>query len=531
MARNWILGKRGLLKGSIDLAALLSAGSGKAEIERLDVEIGRSRLAFTGAVGPTPRRAPPDGSAAYRFELVSAESLIAPEDSPEAAMPASLRLAGTYAGDRLDVKEIGIRASSGDATGSASLQFAAGHTPGISLDIGVNGMSVQQVKQLWPWIAAGGARRWVMDNFFGGTVREGGVHYNVAVGRLERIDPLDASEVSGRFVVEESRFDIAGLLPPIRDANGEVVFGGRSVDIKLDSGTAYMASGRSVIAKNGLLAIREIGVSPLIAKMDLDVSGSADAVAELATYEPIAVMQQVGLQADDFSGQVDGHVRADIPLQREIDRKQLDWLVDLNYRDLDLRKPLDGQMLSDADGTISIDPRGLSSKRWAAERHPRQTGCRAATRESGVKRQQNVELTLDDKTRAEVAPGLNTLLSGPIKVKVDASAGEGRRKMEADLGAAKLELPGSAGRRGPVLRQKRRSTYRPKGTSHASAIFSSMANPSRRAVADFRRVARSSPPVRSCQPERRRRSGRLGDNVPARPTRSRQRFHTGCARR
>ena len=436
------LGRRGVLKGNIDLAALLSSGSSKAEIERLNFEIGQSRLAFTGAVGPTPRDAPAAAQPAYRFELVSTESLIAPEDSPEAALPASLKLAGSYAGDRLDVNEIGIRTSSGEALGRGSLQFAAGRSPGISLDMGVNGMSVQQAKQLWPWLAAGGARRWVMNNFFGGTVREGGVRYQVAVGRLELTEPLDANEVSGRFVVSDSRFDIAGLLPPVRDAEGEVVFGGRAVDIKLTSGTAYMASGRSVMAKDGVMLIRNVGVSPLIGKLDIDISGSADAVAELASYEPIAVMRQVGLQADDFSGDVEGHVRADIPLQRGIDRKKLDWLVDLTYSKLNLRKALDGQVLTEADGTISIDPRQAVIKATGRLNGiPAELDVVRPLGGSDAARRQKVELVYDDKLRAELAPGLNTLLSGPITLKVDASAGEGRRKVEADLTSAKLELP------------------------------------------------------------------------------------------
>jgi hypothetical protein len=131
----------------------------------------------------------PDNAASgpsYRFELVSDQSVIAPEDSSEPAMPASLRLGGTISpdGTLFDVSEIGARASSGEARGRGLVRLAEGKSPAISLDIGVEGMSVQQVKHLWPWIAASGARRWVMANLFGGTVKKGWVKYDVAPGRL-----------------------------------------------------------------------------------------------------------------------------------------------------------------------------------------------------------------------------------------------------------------------------------------------------------------------------------------------------------
>jgi hypothetical protein len=145
-----------------------------------------------------------------------------------------------------DVSEIGARASSGEARGRGLVRLAEGKSPAISLDIGVEGMSVQQVKHLWPWIAASGARRWVMANLFGGTVKKGWVKYDVAPGRLGVKGPLTPQEVSGQFIIEGSRFDTSGRLPPVRDAVGQVTFRGGEVDITLTSGKAFLAEGRQV---------------------------------------------------------------------------------------------------------------------------------------------------------------------------------------------------------------------------------------------------------------------------------------------
>jgi len=439
------IGTRGPLTGTLDLLASLTSGTGKVEIERFNLDVGRSRYAFTGAVGPTPRDAaasPPS----YRFELVSDQSVIAPEESPEPAMPAALRLAGTVSSDgrQFDIAEIGVRASSGEAKGRASVRLADGQSPAFSLDVGVQGMSVQQVKQLWPWIAAGGARRWVLTNLFGGTVTQGNVKYDVAAGRLGVKGPLTAQEVSGQFKIEGSRFDTTGKLPPIRDAVGEVRFQGGDVDVVLASGKAFLGDGRSVIARNGLLTVRDEGRDadgvPRIAKMELDLSGPADVVAELATLEPIAVLDRVGLTPQDFSGTAEGRVRSDIPLQRGIGRSELDWGVDLKFRDLSLKKPFDGQLLSDADGTLVIDrQKAVIAAKGKLNGIPAEIDVVRPIGKSDVAASQDIHLVFDDKARAAVAPGLNTILSGPIKVQVQGAADN--RRIEADLAAAKIDLP------------------------------------------------------------------------------------------
>lgn len=362
-------------------------------------------------------------------------------------MPAALRFAGAISADArtFDVAEIGVRASSGEAKGRASLTLAdGGQSPALSLDVGVQGMSVQQVKQLWPWIAAGGARRWVMANLFGGTVTQGYVKYNVGPGRLAVKGPLRPEEVSGQFSIEGSRFDTVGSLPPIRDATGEVKFEGGEVEITLAKGNAFLSNGRSVVARNGILTIGDEGRDadgvPVIGKMELDLSGSADAIAELATLEPIAVLDRVGLEPKDFSGVAEGRVRSDIPLQRGMDRKQLDWGVDLKFHDLSLKKPFDGQILSEADGAIVIDrQKAVITAKGKLNGIPAEIDVVRPIGQGAVAASQNIELIVDDKARAAVAPGLNAILSGPVKVQVQGSADN--RKLEADLGAAKIDLP------------------------------------------------------------------------------------------
>lgn len=441
-------GPRGLLAADIAMQAVLESGSGKIDIGRLVVTTGRSSFTFQGSVGPRPPGLSPEERPAYRYDFVSDGSTLAPDDSSEPALRFLSRIAGVYDVEtrRLIADTIAVRSGAGgEAVGMATVQFAENKTPGLFLALNVHDMPVSHVKQLWPWMAAGSARQWVLKNLFGGRVPEASLRYDVQPGRLGSGVPLTAREVSGRFDVEGARFDTAGHIPPVRDAIGRVEFEGTQVRISLDSGTVYMPSGRIAAASRGTLTVDDASQRPVIGKLDIDVEGDADAIIELASYEPINAMRYVGLKPEEFSGRVTGNVKADIPLHSGIDTSSLNWLVALDYKGLALKRAFDSQMVTDADGSITVDP-GKATIVATAKLNdiPAEVSLveplRASQRASQVVQSRKVTLILDDKIRDKMLPGLSSMLEGTIRVALENRA-DGARSVDTDLTAAKLTLP------------------------------------------------------------------------------------------
>jgi len=439
------LGKHGVVAGDLSVDASLTSGTNKISLDRLLVKTGRSAYNFAGSIGPKPRDAAAGGEEpSYRYDITSDGSTLAPEDSPEPALAFLARIAGEYRTEsrKLVADTIALRSGpTGEVRGDAAVAFVAGEAPGVSLDLSVHDMPVSHVKQLWPWFSAHGARTWVLQNLFGGRVVDGNVQYHVAPGRAGNGVPLGPDEVFGRFRIDGSRFDTAGTIPPVRDAVGAVEFHGNSVDITLDSGSVYMPSGRVVAASNGILKVRNANEPPVVGALDIDVEGDAPAIAELASYEPINAMRHVGMVPEDLSGTVKGNVKADIPLQHGVDTSKLGFLVSLDYRDLALAKPVDGQMVTEADGTIVVDPdKALVEADAKLNGIPAEIDITEPLEDSGPPRSRKVLLVIDDKTRNAVMPGLSTLLSGTVKVALDKND-DGSQAVSADLTAAKLMIP------------------------------------------------------------------------------------------
>ncbi|NGN39614.1 DUF3971 domain-containing protein [Mesorhizobium sp. CGMCC 1.15528] len=448
------LGKDGAFNGAVNVQATLLTGSNKIEIDRLRVATGRSNLEFNGAIGPRPATGLGGDKPLYRYELVSTAATLAPQDSPEPALDLIARVNGTFDAEKnlITADQIAVKSGSGEVVGTASLEIpGGGKAPGIALALAVHDMDVSHVKQIWPLFAAKGARSWVLDHVFGGRVLDGRLQFKVAPDRLGNGIPLTADEVSGRFQIDDTRFDTAGLIPPVRDAMGVVDFQGNDVDISLSSGTVFLPSGRSVIATDGKLRIEKANRPPLIGSLDINVAGEAAAITELASYDPINAMRFVGMKPDEFSGKVSGNVKADIPLSKGIDTSKLFWHVALDYEDLSLARPLDGQRISDADGTIVVEPdNAVITAKAKLNGIPADISIIEPLRAGGPERQRKVQLVLDDATRESVMPELSTLVTGTIKVNLDAKTA-GSQAVTADLTNAKLDIPWVGWSKGPGI--------------------------------------------------------------------------------
>lgn len=427
-----------------ELTATAQEGAGKLEINGLRIASGRSRWNFHGAIGPLPDAGAQAQEPGYRFELVSDGSVAAPSGSPEPSLPLVARIAGHLdaSAQLLTIDEIAARSSQSEVHGTAMVRFEPGLVPGVELALEVaRPMPVGQIKQLWPWFAARPVRAWVFANVYGGHVEAGNIGFRVEPGRIGDGLPLGPEEVWGSFALQGTRFDVAGRIPPVRDGNGAVVFRGRDVDITLGSGTVFMSGGRTVDARNGLLTIRNAHLRPVIGRLDIDVEGAADAILQLASYDPIDVGRFVDLKPQDLSGKVKGKVVADIPLQGGVPLDQLDWHVALDYEDVDVASPLQGHVVANATGSIEVGP-----DKAVIEARALLSGAQATLRlieplgRGAVERQRHISLQLDDAGRKAIASGLDTLLSGVTVLDVDES-NQGRRLVTADLARATLSVP------------------------------------------------------------------------------------------
>lgn len=423
----------------IDLDGYVVEGQDKLELSALQVQSAGSRWNFNGAIGPTPPepRQPPS----YRFELLSEDSVIAPPVSPEAPLVAKAFFAGRYDPEAriIAMNEIGLTGEQGSLGGRMAVTFGTFGSPGLDLDLRVRDMPAEHLKQFWPWFAAGGARTWVYANILAGQVEEGNIRLSVPPDRFGHGIPLDRDEVSGSFTLRDASFRIAGELPLVHEALGTLSFAGSDADIELSGGRVPMASGREVVLQEGSFRMSR-GEEHMIGALDIGISGTVDAAVEFARFEPLDIGRFLDMAPDEMSGTVAGRVVADIPLKNALKAEEIEFLVALDYQDVALQRPIEGQRITEADGSITIDSETVVVDAVAQMNGvPARLNMVEPFGDSTIERARSVSLALDDGNTERLAPGLSMLLSGSAAVAVDADGP--RQQVEVDLASSELRLP------------------------------------------------------------------------------------------
>lgn len=423
------------------------SGSDKIEIKPSRLHFGAFDGVLEGAIGPEPAKI--DGSAAsnpgYRFELVTERAKSAPQDSTEQPLIFNARVAGRYdpTVKRLDVSEIAVRSNDeSELYGQAGATFGQG-SPAMNLNLRIPQMPVSQVKQLWPIWAATGARRWVLDNLFGGTAKDGRIDVAFQAGHFDgpgKPPPLTKDEVQVDFAVEHSRFDIVGDLPPVRDANGKISVRGAYTTITLEKGSSFTPNNREARIINGKLIIPWGPQRPVLSELDLNLEGDASAVAEIIGFKPINGLKSLPFGPDDIKGNVKSHVLVTFPVTRHSPPGSLKWSADMQLSDISIGKKIDGQKVDNANGSLFVTQ---SEARIDAEAKlngvPAEIELFEPLGDNTAQREQKVTLKLDDKTRNTLFPALTPLLSGPISVDIE-KAPNGSKLAVADLSKAEIRL-------------------------------------------------------------------------------------------
>jgi hypothetical protein len=430
---------------SSTLQASYNFGRGSIELASTTLGLGHSTFPFTGGLIDLDRVS---GKAdkGFAVDLLFRDAIADPLDTNEQPIRFDAKVNGHFlpaTGDLL-FDELAVSSEKGALAGSLALRFGD-KTPEVSFVMIADRLESAAVKQFWPYWMAKTARSWVARNIYGGTVANGRIELFLPAGRI----PSDGSKLELRgdslkidFDIEGARMNIAGEIPPLRDTSGHFKLRGEKTEIAISGGAAYFPSGRSVMLKGGTFVLPDGHMKPLMAEMDIDVAGSADAIAELVTYKPIRALPATGFSPEDFTGPVTANVKATFGVIAAHNPPPPIWSASLLLDGVDLKKPVAGRAITDVDGTLEIDPKRADLK-GTAKLDDVQLNIELVEpvgAGSGVTRITSIFGTLSNAERRKILPGFENVVDGPVKIRVE-QKDKGTQNVEADVGGAAVSIP------------------------------------------------------------------------------------------
>ncbi|MEK1874649.1 MULTISPECIES: DUF3971 domain-containing protein [Rhizobium] len=418
----------------------------KLEIAKSRVQFGATSVPLTGALIDLDKIDAAAGKG-FGIDLLVSGGTAAPTASGEQPLAFDIQATGRYLVTDRELEFPNMRVSSPAGGLFGSLHVRLGD---VSPEISFAGQSQQlqttAVKQLWPFWMASKGREWVQRNLFGGTVTDASISVFIPFGRLDEAVgkglKLDKNQIRIAFDIADTRMNVAGDIPPIRDMNAHFDLSGPRATISIKSGTAFFPSGRSVNVGEGTFVLPSTYDKPLMAELNLPISGAADAVGELLTYKPIQVLQRAGFVPEDLRGKVSAKVQARIGLISSQNPPPAEWKAVLQLQDLDVAKPFSGRKITGLDGVLNADPKQVSlDGKGLIDGIPAGIKLVEPTdKSSNVQPQQTITATLNNDQREKVLPGLNDIVDGSVDVELN-RIDQDRQAVTVDLGRARLSLP------------------------------------------------------------------------------------------
>ncbi|MGN7293611.1 YhdP family protein [Rhizobium sp. SAFR-030] len=346
---------------------------------------------------------------------------------------------------QLEFDEMQVSSPMGQMAGALKIHFPGNQSPEISFGAQLPRMDVAAVKQLWPFWMAHKPRDWVTSSLFGGTVTNGSISVFIPAGRMKgpgQPMELNADELRVAFDIADNRLTLPGELPPLRDVAGHFDLKGERLRVDLKSANAYFPSGRTVNAEGGSFTIGSTYSKPLMADLEMTVSGAADAVAELATFKPINGLKGTDFKPEDFSGKAKATVHARFGLINDQQPPAPTFKASVALDGVDLAKPMEGRTVTDVDGTLDIDDKAvrLNAKASIDTVPAEVTLVEPIGSQSNVARELSLSATLNDAQREKLAPGLSDIIKGQIGLELSRIDAE-RQLVKLDLGKATLSVP------------------------------------------------------------------------------------------
>jgi hypothetical protein len=416
------------------------------EILKSEARFGPTILPFTGAVVDLNRLNPDETRPGFGLDmLVSGATAIGASEGEEPGY-FDLKATGRYlsAERQLEFDEMGLSSPLGSMAASLKVRFGD-QSPEISFGGTLPRMQVTGVKQFWPFWMARKPRDWVMANMFGGTVSDGTIAVFIPAGRMKGPGipmELNDNELQISFDLANSRLNLPGEMPPLRDIDGRFSLRGRELAVDIAKATSYAPSGRVVTVDNGRFAIPSTYAKPLMADMNLRLAGAADAVTELANFAPIRALRGTDFKPEDFTGKAKADIRAHIGLISDHNPPKPTWNADIQLDDVAMTREMEGHRIAGLDGRLEVDNRSarLTANGTIDDVAAELRVVEPIDRTSDLKRERIVKASLSNAEREKLVPGLSDIINGQIVAELTLLENN-RQAVSLDLTRAALTAP------------------------------------------------------------------------------------------
>ncbi len=226
----------------------------------------------------------------------------------------------------------------------------------VNAALALDGLTVTQLKQLWPDRENDGARNWVVANMDEGLVSNGQFRLAIPAGFFGSGERLPKDAIDLTFDLQRGVAHLFRPLPPLTNAIGRARLTAQSFAI-----TDIAGDINGLALTGGQFTIADFAAKGGPAEISLTLSGGLAPMMHFLNKEPFGYPGQAGLNPDDFSGRATADAVISVPLTKSVAFSDVSLDIKGMVRDATLPSFVKDMTFTHADIDISVTEKRLKA--------------------------------------------------------------------------------------------------------------------------------------------------------------------------
>ncbi|MTH96925.1 AsmA-like C-terminal domain-containing protein [Roseibium sp. RKSG952] len=362
--KGWLqMGRTTVRFDDAALSLLWAAGSDAIKVTRSHVVNGNSQLYFSGDITP-----PASGSDDWGIQLHTDFAQLGSSDIP---LP-PIRIEEITFNGRANLKNrsllidrLALRNGSAEAYGSGSLDIKP-DGPYLAFVLDGKAIPMPLAKQAWPITLVPPARKWIIEHIEAGTINTARVSAAVRPPAFDRSDPdpgWSGNDVTANVTFSNGQVAPIGDVPAVSGLNGTLTVANETLTAEAQNALIKMTGNQNIDVPSVAFKILHLPLrTGKIGDLNVDMKGTVADLGDVINSAPFRILDRAGLGGEEPSGSADLKVTAEFPLDNDIQMDQVKWNAIAVSKDFSAEKPIYGQLIKDADVTLTADPTNVTIK-------------------------------------------------------------------------------------------------------------------------------------------------------------------------
>ncbi len=242
-------------------------------------------------------------------------------------------------------------------SGEALVYFDEGVArPGIKASLGLNGLTLPELKVYWPNIGRNTAKKWVMDNMTTGSFSN--VNFMIDVGSNGVGAFRDGSVFDLTFKFRGLDAKYSKTLPIITEAEGYSRLTRKMFDLTVTSGQVDgMTLGTSTFAVHD---IHKRGEAYSIT--DVHIAAPLEQLLHFTAFAPISLNERMNIAPERLKGYAITDTNLRIPMVKGVTGKDIEFTTRVQGTDVEVHDLLGGEGIRKGTVDLTVDKRGLKAE-------------------------------------------------------------------------------------------------------------------------------------------------------------------------